>query len=127
MASSAIYDVSFVDDNGRLLDAAISYPGIDDGADGGPGARQNSARNGAKLFFQVSKPGPVTVQWQSSTGADRRFQVFVTRSMVDQPVELSIGRGLVNASAGGTVEVTVIAERVGADFPIVAQLGFAAG
>jgi uncharacterized membrane protein AbrB (regulator of aidB expression) len=47
--------------------------------------------------------------------------------MVDQPVELSIGRGLVNASAGGIVEVTVIAERVGADFPIVAQLGFAAG
>lgn len=125
MSISAIYDVSFVDDNGRLLNAAISYPGIDDDADGA--AQPNSARHGAKLFFQVSKPGPVTVQWQASTGADRRFQVFVTRSMVDQPVELSIGRGLVNASAGGTVEVTVTAERAGPEFPIVAQLGFAAG
>jgi hypothetical protein len=125
LSISAIYDVSFVDDNGRLLNAAISYPGIDDDADGA--AQPNSARHGAKLFFQVSKPGPVTVQWQASTGADRRFQVFVTRSMVDQPVELSIGRGLVNASAGGTVEVTVTAERAGPEFPIVAQLGFAAG
>lgn len=125
MSSSAIYDVGFVDDNGRLLNAAISYPGIED--DAAAVVEPNSARNGAKLFFQVSGPGPVTVQWQASTGADRRFQVFVTRSMVDQPVELSIGRGLVNASAGGTVEVTVTAERAGPDFPIVAQLGFTAG
>jgi hypothetical protein len=125
VSSSAIYDVGFVDDNGRLLNAAITYPGIDDGTHGEP--QPNSARNGATLFFQASRPGPVTVQWQASTGADRRFQVFVTRSMVDQPVELSIGRGLVNASAGGTVEVTVTAERAGSDFPIVALLGFAAG
>jgi hypothetical protein len=125
VSSSAIYDVGFVDDNGRLLNAAISYPGIAGSADGA--AEPNSARHGATLFFQVSRPGPVTVQWQASTGADRRFQVFVTRSMVDQPVELAIGRGLVSASAGGTVEVTVTAERAGSDFPIVAQLGFAAG
>jgi hypothetical protein len=125
LSSSAIYDVGFVDDNGRELHAAISYPGAEGGASDETTGRQNSARNGATLFFQASKPGPVTVQWQSSTGADRRFQVFVTRSMVDQPVELSIGRGLVNASAGGTVEVTVTAERTGSDFPIVAQLGFA--
>jgi hypothetical protein len=122
-----IYDVRFVDGNGLMLQADVSYPGSGAGPGAAPDARQNSARNGATMFFQVTGPGPVTVQWRSSTGAVRRFQVFVTTGMVDQPVQLPIGQELVNASAGGTVEVTATADRAGDASSITALLGFSPG
>jgi len=133
--SLIIYDVRFVDSNGLLLESAVSYPGLDEGSGdtgGEPGAggssppslRWNSARNGARMFFQVTHPGPVKVAWRATTGAQRMFQVFVTRSMVDHPVQLPIGQELVSASAGGGVEVTVTAERAGDRTSIVAHLGF---
>lgn len=140
--SVIIYDVRFVDGNGLQLESVVSYPGLGvassdagsgDTGDGEPGAaavsappplRWSSARNGARMFFQVTRPGPVTVAWRATTGAQRMFQVFVTRSMVDQPVQLPIGQELVNSSAGGGVEVTVTAERAGDSTSIVAHLGF---
>jgi hypothetical protein len=146
LPAATIHDVRFVDGNGLLLQAVVTYPessspdggspaaespaGEDDGAESrtdAPLAHQNSARNGVTMLFQVSKPGPVTVSWRSSTGADRRFQVFVTTSMVNHPVQLPIGQELVNASAGGTVEVTATADRTGEASSIQAHLGFATG